>query len=103
MDDLVELVQERIMGNRSFTITELSRHFPLLVAQNCHEAPVVEKIMGQVGAKATHTRIQSKAHGVRSDKTRQEKVGSNVRLGRVRPDVQRPSQCYLCMEAVPRD
>ena len=31
----------------------------------------------------------------------EEKVGSKVRLGRVRPDGQRPSQCYLCMEAVP--
>ena len=37
------------------------------------------------------------------DKTRQEKVGSKVHLGRVRPDVQRPSQYYLCMKAVPRD
>ena len=36
-------------------------------------------------------------------KTRQEKVGSKVRLGHVRPDGQRPSQSYLCMEAVPRD
>ena len=30
-----------------------------------------------------------------------EKVGSEVRLGRVRPDDQRPSQSCLCMEAVP--
>ena len=39
---------------------------------------------------------------IERDKVRQEKVGSKVRLGRVRPDDQRPSQCYLCMEAVPR-
>ena len=38
--------------------------FPLLVAQNCHGAPVVQKIVHQVGAKATDTITQSKAHGV---------------------------------------
>ena len=53
MDDLVVLVWERIMENRHFTITKLSSHFPLLVAQNCHGAPVVQKIVHQVGAKAT--------------------------------------------------
>ena len=52
-DDLVELVGERIMENRRFTSTELSSHFPLLVAQNCHGAPVVQEIVRQVGAKAT--------------------------------------------------
>ena len=41
MDDLVELVRDRIMENRRFTITELSSNFPLLVAQNYHEAPFV--------------------------------------------------------------
>ena len=30
-----------------------------------------------------------------------EKVGSKAHLSRVRPDGQRPSQSYLCMEAVP--
>ena len=34
---------------------------------------------------------------------RQEKIGSKVRLGCIQPDGQRPSQSYLCMEAVPRD
>ena len=66
-DDLVELVQERIMENRCFTITELCSHFPLLVAQNCHGSPVDQKIVRQVGAKATDTRTQSKAHGVSID------------------------------------
>ena len=37
----------------------------------------------------------------RQDKTRQETVGAMVRLGRVRPVGQRPSQSYLCIEAVP--
>ena len=36
-------------------------------------------------------------------KTRQEKLCSKVRLGRVLPDGQRPSQCYLSMVAVSRD
>ena len=66
-DDLLELVWERIMENRRFTITELSSHFPLLVAQNCHGAPVVQKILREVGAKATHTRTQVNAHGVSTD------------------------------------
>ena len=33
-DDLVELVRERVMENRCFTITELGSHLPLLVAQH---------------------------------------------------------------------
>ena len=41
--------------------------FPLLVAQNCHGAPVVQKFVRQVGAKATDTRIQSNANGVSID------------------------------------
>ena len=41
--------------------------FPLLVAQNCHGAPVVQKILLFVGIKATDTRTQSKAHGVSID------------------------------------
>ena len=41
--------------------------FPLLVAQNCHGAPVIQKIVRQVGAKATDTRTQSKAHEVNID------------------------------------
>ena len=41
--------------------------FPVLVAQNYHEAPVVQKIVRQVGVKATDTRTQSKAHGVSID------------------------------------
>ena len=40
MDDLVDLVRERIMENRRFTITELGNHFLILVAQNCHGAHV---------------------------------------------------------------
>ena len=36
-DDLVEFVQECIMENHRFTITELSSHFLLLVAQNYHK------------------------------------------------------------------
>ena len=39
----------------------------LLVAQNCHGALVVKKIVSQVGAKVTDTRIQRKAHGVSID------------------------------------
>jgi hypothetical protein len=58
------LVRERIMENRRFTITELSSHFPLLVSRNCHGAPVVQEIVRQVGAEATDTRTQNKAHGV---------------------------------------
>ena len=42
-DDLVELVRERIMENSRFRITKLSSNLPLLVAQNCHGAPVVQK------------------------------------------------------------
>ena len=47
MDDLVEFVRVRIMENRRFKIRpmELSSHFPLLVAQNYHGAPVVQKIV----------------------------------------------------------
>ena len=41
--------------------------FPLLVPQYCQGAPVVQKIMHQVGAKATDTRTQSNAHGVSND------------------------------------
>ena len=67
MNDLVELVRERIMENRRFTITELSSDFPILVAQNCYRVPAVQKIMRQVGAKTTDTRTQSKAHGVSID------------------------------------
>jgi histone-lysine N-methyltransferase SETMAR len=36
-DDLVELVQERIMENRRFTITELSSHFPQISRSLLHE------------------------------------------------------------------
>ena len=42
-------------------------NFPLLVAQNCHGAPVVQKIVCQVGTKATDTRTQSKIHAVSID------------------------------------
>ena len=56
MDDLVELVWEHIMEKRHFTIMERSNNFLLLVAQNCHGAPIVQKIVHQVGAKATDTR-----------------------------------------------
>ena len=63
-DDLVELVWECIMENYRFTIMELSGHFPLFVAQNCHGAPVAQKI---VCSKATDTRTQSKALGVSID------------------------------------
>ena len=66
-DILLELVQECNIENRRFTIVELSSHFPPLVAQNCHGAPVVQKIVHQMGAKATDTRTQSKAHGVSID------------------------------------
>ena len=62
-DDLVELVRKRIMENRCFRITELSSNFPLLIVQNCHGAPVVQKIVCQVGSKATGARTQSKARG----------------------------------------
>ena len=41
--------------------------FLLLVAQNRHGAPVVQKIVHQVGAKAADTRTQSKAHEVSID------------------------------------
>ena len=37
-----------------------------LVAQNCHGAPVVQKIVRQVGAKATDTRTQNKAKRMES-------------------------------------
>ena len=40
-DDLVELVRELIMENCSFAITELSSHFTLLVAENCHGVPLL--------------------------------------------------------------
>jgi hypothetical protein len=42
----------------AFTITELSSHFPLLVARNWHGAPVVKEIVSPVGAEATDTRTQ---------------------------------------------
>ena len=45
-DDFMKLVWECIMEHRRFTITELSSHFPLLVAQNCHGSPV-QKIVCQ--------------------------------------------------------
>ena len=67
MDDLVELVRECIMENRRLTIMELSSHFSLLVAKNCHVAPVVQKIVHQVVAKTTDTKTQSKVHGVSSN------------------------------------
>ena len=38
--------------------------FPFLVAENCHRTAVVQKIVCQVGAKASGTRTQSKAYGV---------------------------------------
>ena len=41
--------------------------FSFLVAKNSHGAPVVQKIVRQVGAKATDTRTQIKAHGVSID------------------------------------
>ena len=34
---------------------------------NCHGAPVVQKIVRQVGAEATDIRTRSKAHGVSID------------------------------------
>ena len=42
----------------------LPADYPLLVAQNCPGAPVVQKIVPQVGARPTDARTQSKAHGV---------------------------------------
>ena len=36
-DDLVELVQQRVMENRCFTITDLSRHFPQISISLLHE------------------------------------------------------------------
>ena len=65
-DDLVELVRERI-GNRHFTVIQLSSHVPLLVVQNYNGAPVVQKIVRQVASKAADTRAQSKERGVSSD------------------------------------
>jgi hypothetical protein len=41
--------------------------FPLLVARNCHGAPVVQEILRQVGAEAIDTRTQNKVHGVSTD------------------------------------
>ena len=64
IDDIVELVQEHIVKNIRFTITELNSHFLLLIAQNCHGALVVQEIAHQVDAKATDTRTQNQLHGV---------------------------------------
>ena len=61
-DDLVSLygnVLWRIVASQLRNSAVFPADFPLLVAQNSHGAPVV-----QVGAKATDTRTQSKAHGV---------------------------------------
>lgn len=66
-DDLVELARKRIMENRRFTIKELSNHFPLLVARNCHGAPAFQEIVRQVVTEATDTRTPKKAHEVSID------------------------------------
>ena len=50
--------------HRKLCQQSFAAHFPFLVAQNCHGAPVVQKIVRQVGAKATDTGTQSKAHGI---------------------------------------
>ena len=63
MDNLVELVWECIMENHRFAIMELSSHFPLLVSQKCHGAPVVQKIVCHVGTTASDIRTQSKDNG----------------------------------------
>ena len=41
--------------------------FTVLAAQNLHGTRIVQKIVHQVGAKATNTGTQSKAHGVSTD------------------------------------
>ena len=61
----------KILNEKSIAPIEIHRqlcqqsfpadHFPFLVVQNCHGVPVVQKIVGQVGAKSTDTRTQSKA------------------------------------------
>jgi hypothetical protein len=48
-DDLVELVRERIMENRHFTITELSSHFPQISRSLLHE--IVKEHLGIVSQK----------------------------------------------------
>ena len=63
----MELVRERIIEIRRFRITELINHFPLVVAQNCHGAPVVQKIVCQIDTKSTDIKSQSKAQGVSFD------------------------------------
>ena len=40
---------------------------PVFVAQNCHGEHAFQKIVGQVGAKATVTRTQSIVHGISID------------------------------------
>ena len=52
--------------NRCFTIMELRSHFSQFRAPCC-KAPIFQKIVHQMGAKATDTRTQSKAHGVSID------------------------------------
>ena len=58
---------ERIEINRQLCQQSFLAGSPLLVAENCHGAPVVQKIVHQVGAKATDTRTQSKALGASID------------------------------------
>ena len=65
----------KFLNAQSIAPIEIHRHMcqqsfpadlPLLFAKYCHGAPV-QKMFLQVGAKATDTRSQSKAHGVSID------------------------------------
>ena len=58
------------MRRSKFIVSCDNSNFPLLVVQNYHGAPVVEKIVRQLGAKGTDASTQSKAQGVSVDNIR---------------------------------
>ena len=55
---VIKILNAESIAPIKFLVSCASSHFP----QNCHRAPVVQEIVCQVGATATDTRTQSKAH-----------------------------------------
>ena len=67
-DKVFECTEYCVDGNSSSADPQsFPADFLLLVAQNCHGAPVVQKIVLEVGAKATDTRTQCNPHVVSTD------------------------------------
>ena len=61
---VIKVFNTQTLAPTEIHVNSTSSNFPLLVAQNCHGEPVVQKMVRQLGAKGADTRTQCKAHGI---------------------------------------